>query len=367
MSEKSNYIVFLCSYLNVPGGYEKAVITAANLFTEKGNRVTIVILDKAKGLFYTLHPSVQIIQQPLSLGITQEGNIVSRKIQMLSDVLKLRKIIGQLQPDFIIAAEYPFAVAAILSGAGKKAKVVSWEHHHHGAQAKNYFWEKATQYAYRRLDAIVCLNEDEKNHYLSFNKQACVIPNFIEQPKNSFAQSAETASPEILSVTRFNHIKGIDLLMATAKIVLNKTPNLTWKVIGYGEQEEKLKEFIAKENLSQQLILQPAAEQEITGEYDRASLFVMTSRNECFPLVLLEAMRSGIPCIAFDCETGPRHIIRQNQTGLLIEKENSQKMAEAIIHLIADKERRNEMSNNALEVIQQYSPNRVYELWEKLF
>ena len=155
--------------------------------------------------------------------------------------------------------------------------------------------------------------------------------------------------------------------MATAKIVLNTNPVLTWKVIGYGEQEEKLKEFIVQEKLSQQLILQPATEIDLTEEYQKASLFVMTSRNECFPLVLLEAMRSGLPCIAFDCETGPRHIIRHNQTGLLIEKENPQKMAEAILVLIADKERRKEMSTHALEVIQQYSPGRVYELWEKLF
>ena len=155
--------------------------------------------------------------------------------------------------------------------------------------------------------------------------------------------------------------------MLVAKILLQENPGLTWKVIGYGPQEEEVKEFIIKENLSQQLFLQHAAAIDITTEYQQASLFVMTSRNECFPLVLLEAMSNGLPCIAFDCDTGPRHIIQHNKTGLLIEKENVGEMAKAISALIKDNARRKSMSDNAFTAVEQFYPDKVYEEWKKLF
>lgn len=344
------------------------MITLANLFREKGNEVTLVILDKAKEVFYPLDAGIHVIQQPLSFGISEEGNVVSRKIKLLSDVLKLRKILKELQPSHIIATEYPFAVATVLSGAGKKAKLYSWEHHHFGAMTKSSFWNFVSNRAFQRLDAVVCLNADERNHYAAVSKKAVVIPNFIEpvgaETLPSYEQNKKT---DILSVTRFNHIKGIDLFMSVAKIVLQEKPGLTWKVIGYGPQEEEVKQFILKENLSQQLLLQHAAAIDITTEYQQACVFVMTSRNECFPLVLLEAMSNGIPCVAFDCDTGPRHIIQHNKTGLLIEKENVTEMAKVISTLIQDNDRRKSMSDNALAAVEQFYPDRVYEQWEKLF
>lgn len=361
------HIAILCSYLHVPGGYEKAVVTLANLFIRKGNRVTLVILDTTKEVFYPLDPSVQIIQQSLSFGITAEGNIISRKVKLLTDVLKLKKILKKIQPDHIIATEYSFAAAAVLSGAGKRAKLIFWEHHHFGAVAKNSFWNFIFNRAIQRFDTVVCLNQDEKDHYITLNKKSTVIPNFIERRKCSLPAYEQNKTTDILTVTRFNHIKGIDLFMTLAKTILQENPGLTWKLIGYGEQEEELKQFIIKENLSQQLIFQEANAVDITAAYQQASLFVMTSRNECFPLVLLEAMNNGLPCIAFDCDTGPRHIIRHNKTGLLIEKEKVAEMAAAVSALIKDKERRKQMSDAALAAIQQLYPDKVYEQWEKLF
>jgi glycosyltransferase involved in cell wall biosynthesis len=93
----------------------------------------------------------------------------------------------------------------------------------------------------------------------------------------------------------------------------------------------------------------------------------MTSRNECFPLVLLEAMSNGLPCFAFDCDTGPRHIIQHDKTGLLIEKENVVEMAKAISALIKDNARRKSMSDNAFTAVEQFYPDKVYEEWERLF
>ena len=98
---------------------------------------------------------------------------------MLSDVLKLRKLLRETMPDCLIATEYPFAAAAILAGAGRKSNVVSWEHHHLYELKRNIFWHKIFKYTYPRLDTIVCLNEDEKKLFEPINNQSVVIPNFI--------------------------------------------------------------------------------------------------------------------------------------------------------------------------------------------
>ena len=343
------------------------MVTLANLFIKKNNQVSLVILDSTDKIFYPLGEAIQVIQQPLSFGISAEGNIISRKVKLLSDVLKLRKILKELRPDHIIATEYPFTVAAVLSGAIKNAKLYSWEHHHFGAIAKNSFWSFLSNRSFARIEAVICLNEDEKNHYATLSKNAVVIPNFIDPPEKPFIPYEQNKKTDILTVTRFNHIKGIDLFMSVAKIVLLANPGLTWKLIGYGPQEEEVKQFIINEHLGQQLLFQPAADIDITKEYQGASLFVMTSRNECFPLVLLEAMSNGLPCIAFDCDTGPRHIIQHNKTGLLIDKENVTEMANAISAVINDSTKRKQMSDNALLAVEQFYPEKVYEKWETLF
>ncbi len=361
------HIVIACSYLHVPGGYEKAVITTANLFAEKGHPVTLLILDHTADTWYPVHKDVKIVHQPVTFGITPKGNTISRKIWLWRDIQKLKRILKTLRPAYLICSEYTFAVAAVLGGARRFTRVCSWEHHHFAAQQLNGFWKLLFRYAYKRLDAVVTLNKDEQQYYWPYSKRPFVIPNFVSPPSAMHIATKKDPGFTLLSVTRFNHIKGIDLLMAAAKIILPQNPQLKWKVIGYGEQKDVFLDFIKKENLSAQLIYKPADKTDITEDYRDASLFVMTSRNECFPLVLLEAMSNGLPCIAFDCDTGPRHIIQQNKSGLLVKKENIQELAAAVSILISDLERREEMSRNALVQAGNFSPDRIYGIWKQLF
>lgn len=361
----NNHIVIACSYLHVPGGYEKAMITTASLFAEKGHKVTLLILDDPAGTFYPVHPGVSILHQPMNFGITEKGNTISRKFWLWKDIRNLKSIVKELRPAHLICSEYPFAAGAIMAGAKKICRVYSWEHHHYGAQHVNRFWQSVTKRTYRKLDAVICLNKDEQQHYISLNDKAVVIPNFIAKPENTDPPAGKEFS--LISVTRFNHIKGIDLLMQVAGVVLPQNPQMKWKVIGYGEQKDAFLGFIQKEKLSGQLIYQAADKTDITAEYRSADIFVMTSRNECFPLVLLEAMSNGLPCIAFDCDTGPRHIIKHNETGLLIEKGDPEKMAMAVNSLVNDPERKETMGVNSMKAVQAYYPDAVYEYWKALF
>lgn len=360
-------IVIACSYLHVPGGYEKAMITTANLFAGKGHKVTLLVLDYTAQTYYPVDPAVQIVHLPVNFGITSEGNTISRKLRLWSDTRKLVRVLKQLKPRHLVCSEYHFAIAALLGGAAKFTRVYSWEHHHYGSQVMNRFWKFLFRRYYPKLDAVICLNKDEQQYYLPVNRYAVVIPNFIEPPAADKMTDPVLKGFSLLSVTRFNNIKGIDLLMDVALRILPQHPGLKWKVIGYGEQKDRFLDFIRANGLSGQLFYQEADKTDLTKDYRDASVFIMTSRNECFPLVLLEAMSNGLPCIAFDCETGPRHIIRNKETGLLIAKENIQEMAAAILSLLQDPASLNRMGRNARESIGSFFPEKIYPLWEQLF
>lgn len=305
---------------------------------------------------------VNLKQQPLSFGIGKGGNIISRKLRMLSDVLKLRKLLKDLRPDLTIATEYPFAAAAILSGSGKFCKIISWEHHHYFELEKNAFWEKIFRQTYSRLDAVVCLNEDEKRLFEKVNSRVVVIPNFVSRN-----QPAVLEHKQLLTVGRLTRVKGTDLLLKTAGIVLKQHPDWQWKLIGDGEMKKEAEAFIEQENLKGRLILQPPAGPAIMNEYRGASIYVMTSRNECFPMTLLEAQSAGLPCIAFDCETGPRHILSNQQNGLLVKMGDIQAMAASIDSLITDTEKRKAMGNAAWQSVLQFDPALIYKSWAEKF
>ena len=132
--------------------------------------------------------------------------------------------------------------------------------------------------------------------------------------------------------------------------------------------KEEVLRFIKNEKLEGKFLLQPPVGSGINDEYANASLFVLSSRYEAFPMVLLEAMSFGIPCISFDCPSGPADIITDNNDGLLIEKGNTQKLTEAISSLINDQAKRKKMGENALISIRRFTPETIYQLWkEKIF
>lgn len=355
-----SHIALLVSRLDLPGGIERAIINTANLFYQKGHKVTIIILDDTDKLFYPVDPNVTIIQQPLSFGITPEGNTFSRKIRLLSDVLRLRKILKPLKADIIISSEYPFTVAAVLAGAKKYSRLFSWEHHHHAWLEKNKFWTTLYNNACKRLDGIICLNKKEACHYENFCP-VHIIPNFIE---NKTGKLSSCDRKQILSIGWLIPRKGIDLMLATAKIVLTKHPDWTWKLIGDGEMKQLVLDFIDEENLKDRFILQPPVNDSIETEYLSSSLFVLSSRFEAFPMVLLEAMSYGVPCISFDCPSGPADIITENIDGLLIEKENVENLSTGISSLIANEQKRREMGLSASKNVQRFSPDIVYKAWE---
>ncbi|MBK8547520.1 MAG: glycosyltransferase [Saprospiraceae bacterium] len=93
--------------------------------------------------------------------------------------------------------------------------------------------------------------------------------------------------------------------------------------------------------------------------YSSASIFVIPSRSEGFPNVLIEAMAFGLPCISFDFIAGPKDIITHEEDGILVENGNIESLANRINRLIENDKERLRLANNAKKIRYKYSSEMI--------
>jgi glycosyltransferase involved in cell wall biosynthesis len=356
------HILFICSGLNVAGGLERMVVSLANLLSEKDYTVSLLILHTSKKSFYPINEKVCISRLNLNFGINSTRHYLNRKIELVQDIISVKKEIRRISPEIIITTEYPQTSALVAGQLHQEYKIIAWQHSSY-YQPKSFLWKKLADFSYKKVQAIVCLNADEEKVFTRFNDNVITIPNFIELQTNCSLLNTNT----ILTIAHLTNIKGIDLLIKAARLIFTINKNCKWRIIGDGPLKKMLKNTIEENELFKNLEHHEPGSVLLSNEYLHSAIYVMPSRRETFGMVLLEAMSYGVPCVAFNCETGPGHIITHNIDGLLVEKENPEKLAAAICSLIEDEEKRRQMGKAAFENVKRFSGELVIKKWEELF
>ena len=189
---------------------------------ENSYKVTLLVIDKSAESFYPVHPNVVIRLLPADFGIGGAASYVKRKLNFLSDIQKLREVVFELKPDFLITTDYPFTAVGYISLLYKKCKMICWQHGIFQAPAST-LWKFFARLGYRHAQAVVALNEDEATILKKYNHHVAVIPNFIEPAE----KAATLSNPFILTIAQLAAHKGIDLLLKAADIIFQK--HTEWK------------------------------------------------------------------------------------------------------------------------------------------
>lgn len=146
--------------------------------------------------------------------------------------------------------------------------------------------------------------------------------------------------------------KGIDILLDAIHLIIftHRVKNVSLVLIGSGQDLDKISK-ISKELKIEQHVKFSGEVKDPISEMLNYNAFVLPSRREGMPNALLEAMSIGIPCIASDCNTGPREIISDNENGLLVTSENSIELAKSMMKIYSSEKLRRHLGVNARKTI----------------
>jgi glycosyltransferase involved in cell wall biosynthesis len=224
---------------------------------------------------------------------------------------------------------------------------------------------KAMPSRYPKLDAFVVLTDGHREQYRQHLKgkgRIEVIPNTVREMEGP---PADLTSKTIFTAGRFFYQKGFELLIDAYAPLAAEHPDWHVRICGHGKLQKAHEEQIARLGVGDAISLEPPTSR-IGEDMAAASIFVLSSRFEGFPLILLEAMSKGMAVVAYDCPTGPAEIIRDHENGLLVPAEDVEGLRAALREMIESEELRRRCAPAAVETAERFKMHAIGPRWDAL-
>ena len=349
-------IFFAIKSLHSTGGMERMTIIIANELLKRGYDVGIIGFANEGKPFFEILPKVNIFYLHDSK---------DKRMSLIRDASRrklLKKIYQTEKPDVVIFVGSGRSMLNI--PAAKGFTTITWEHFN-----ANVNWHLlhplSKLLAAKYCDKIVTLtHQDVKNYEQKYGaKNAVCIPNPITV---NVLQKSTLTDKRVLAVGRLMPQKGFDLLIDAWSKVENRKNGWKLRIVGKGRMENELIEKINHYSLQDSVEMVPFSNN-VVEHYLQSSIFVMSSRFEGLPLVMIEAMATGLPIVSFDCETGPSDIIENNVTGILVPPFDVNKLAYELDNLMNDEKKRHLFAKNGIERSKLFDTERIISKWGKLF
>lgn len=341
-------IVLFIANLEV-GGAERVVSVLANNWA-KDNDVYIVTLFNHP-VQYEISDRVQII----TLVDWIRGNLSSlQKIRkIISAMFKFRRLISSLEPDFVLSFMNKYNVFVLLSLFGMKVRVFVSER---GSpfESISKIVALGRRLLYRYSSGLICQTACAKNIFSStiLLKDSVIIPNpvtYLPHDKNLESQNI------ILMVGRLVEGKGHRDLIEIAKGFKGQA----WKFVFVGDGPLSC-ELVAKchEYALDNVVF--AGKSDRVGDWlKQAKIFIFSSYSEGFPNALAEALVFGLPCVSYDCPTGPSDLIADGENGFLVPCGDIKLFSEKLDQLMNNDLLRMRFATNAIKLRSQFSEEKI--------
>jgi glycosyltransferase involved in cell wall biosynthesis len=355
-------IVLVINYLGC-GGAERVLSTLANAWAKRGHDVTLLTLADLPP-FYFLDERVPLVR----LGVAGDSETLVRALRENArrvDVLRKRLI--ATRPDVLISFMVHTNVLAILASIGTGVPTIVCEHTDPSQCKIGSVWCTLRLLTYPFAGAVTFLTENVFRRWRWLGN-ASVMPNpvVIGESSSVASQYWPNGNRRMLAVGRLAAVKGYDRLLSAFHRVAQRFPDWSLTILGEGPERLKLEKQVRELGLVGRVSM-PGNAKNPFDWMEEADFLVMSSHHEGFPCVLGEAMACGLPTISFDCDSGPRDIIRHEVDGLLVPPGDVPALASAMERLMSDEGERAHLAERAPEIMDRYGLESILGRWDDLF
>lgn len=334
----------------------------------------VLNIDKAKFI-----PVVLVLDEKRENRLTKQLDLAGIRSLFMDKICKnpvirhrkryvwLNRMLKQEKPDLVHAhLEYYFSCLYAIT----HNKRILFTIHGQAFRIKN-MW---TQIIFKMLDRRKLLKlqaltfsgakELEETFGIDHNKIA-IIPNMINKENfmNSDRDYIGKNNMSFTFIARFHPVKNHHMLLQAFSELLKCMPEAVLNMVGSGVLLEKEKEYAESLDIIKNVKFWGEIE-DVSYILKDTDIFVISSDSEMFPIVLLEAMSSGLPIVT-TFVGGIRDIIDGN--GITVEAGNTEQMTSAMLRMAEDEKLREQCGKKSLEIAEKYDIHKVVKQYEKLY
>lgn len=321
----------------------------ANFWVEQGHEIHLVVLSTHPDFYKT---SDKIIIHRLGF---KNINKIQRLLSEITSFFRLRKVLKKEKPDSVLVFQTKYNILTILAALFTKIPVFVSDRNNPKLK-KPFFINLMRKICYPLAAGAVAQTNEAKDFLI--NEIKCKNAETIPNPIKEIILSQTDKEKIILNVGRLVWEKGQKYLInAFAKINAQD-----WKlvILGDGPMMNDLKQQVVSLNLQDRVFLNGATPN-VDLWLSKASIFAFSSVSEGFPNALAEAMCAGLPCVSFDCSTGPKDLITDRKNGFLVPSGDENLFADRIQELASNSDLRESLGAEAKKLREQLDADIIAE------
>jgi glycosyltransferase involved in cell wall biosynthesis len=281
--------------------------------------------------------------------------IVNLRARNLRDVAAFRRLLRFVREEKIelIHAHLVYAIlwAAVISRITRVPSVATLHTAPPAARSKYGLLDRIMAMAVNRWSKLVVMvSEAQRQNYI---RSGAIEPGKLRTVHNGidlqrFMRDAEDArfrlerelgipalSPIVITVSVLREVKGIDILLEAARLVAERVPSVRFVIVGDGPKGNDWKQLAENLRVSDR-VHWLGHRDDVDAMLAGCDVFVLPSRADALPTVLMEAMAAGLPVVATDVG-GVSEIVEAEKTGRLVPAADPAQLATAIADLLRDR------------------------------
>lgn len=262
----------------------------------------------------------------------------------------------EIQPDVVVGSEYNPTILQVLQYCKKnKIPFVSWtDGTLFSERNRNFIQKFLRKYVIAKADAYIgsSTKSKEAQIYYGADERKCHVSLLSVDVEKYIQKPQGRGNGKILYVGSLIERKGVDLLFQALANVKNP---FELYLAGNGEEKENLENLAGKLNIQENVhFLGQLSREELLTHYADSDIFILPTREDCFALVILEAICSGLPIVCSKYADGAYDMIKEGKNGFIVDPYDAKAFAEKIDCLLGNSQLCQEMRKQSEEVIDKF-------------